>query len=147
MLIKWLTTISKKKAHVCSSRTNTTETIKRKYLSWPNSPYKENSSQLKGAEDFSIVAKDELTVDIHPPLLRLDDCSQLTRGSPICTNIGNICNLTNKFGLVPPFFDISMLKSLTSTVALGVCSVPRSNCKKKTKQNKTKQKKTRKKNH
>jgi hypothetical protein len=53
------------------------------YLSWPNSQETENFSQKKGAEDLSIAAMDAWKVELHPPPLKLDNCSQLTRGSPM----------------------------------------------------------------
>jgi len=93
------------------------------YLSWSNSHETENISQKKGAEDLSIAVMDAWPEELHPSPLKLDIRSQLTRGSPMWTKIGNICSLTNKFDLDPPSLDISRFNSLISTVDFGVCNV------------------------
>lgn len=69
------------------------------------------------------MANDAWLEEMHPPAFKLDDWSQLIRGSPTYTRIGNMCSLTSRPGFDPPSFDISTVSSLTSTVALGVCIV------------------------
>lgn len=52
------------------------------------------------------------------PVFKLGDWSQLIRGSPMCTYIGNICSLTTKFG----FDRSSVVECLAVYIGLGYSS-------------------------
>lgn len=68
---------------------------------------------------------DDWLAERDPPVQKLDNWSQLTRGSLLWTTIGDICSLTIRFCLDWPSLDMSTFSSLTSTDALGICNISR----------------------
>lgn len=94
-----------------------------KYLSKSNSHMKENFSQIKGAENISVVAMDDWLDELHPSTLELDNWLQLTPCSLMWTRTGNRCILTIKLDWDLLSFVISTFKSLISRIAFGVCNI------------------------
>lgn len=101
------------------------ETTEKVYLSWPNSHKRETSSQLKGAEVFSVTVCIAWLAGKDP--LCIDDWPELICDSHNWTRIETMRNFTDKVGSGPLSLDISSVISLTSKPAFGVYKIWRVN--------------------